>query len=171
MFPLITLNGIKVQCKDCWTVQLQKEWSPWSSSCFHWLTSLPLQGSSNLSILSYVSTSGLIACSFFAKGTKMHPFHSYSQLFLRGRSGGGWWNGIARPSLCCGSFFLVYSVSPLHTYKGEVKPGQISCHHVLLGYGTTRVFSLFHRHTEVREKEMSHKGLWFILPFTCFLSL
>lgn len=118
-----------------------------------------------------IHMSGLIACSFFAKGTKMHPFHSYSQLFLRGRSGGGWWNGIARPSLCCGSFFLVYSVSPLHTYKGEVKPGQISCHQVLLGYGTTRVFSLFHRHTEVREKEMSHKGLWFILPFTCFLSL
>lgn len=101
-----------------------------------------------------IHISGLTAFSFFAKGNKSHPFHSYSQLFLRDRSGGGWWNGIAQPSLCCGSLFLIYSVPPLRTYKGEIKPGQISCHHVL-GYGTTRGFSPFHRDILRSEKRKS----------------
>lgn len=75
------------------------------------------------------------------------------------------WHCMTSPVL-----WLFYSVPPLHTYKGEVKPGQISCHHVL-SYETTRHFSPFHRHTEIREKEKSHKGLWFILHLACFLSL
>lgn len=43
---------------------------------------------------------------------KPHPSHNYSQLFLRDKLSGGWWNGIAQRFLCCGSFFFLFSQCP-----------------------------------------------------------
>lgn len=168
-FPLATLEGIKIWCKGCWTMQLQKEWSLWSSSCFHWLTSLPLHLQLFLfcHLYPYILTYTFF---FLCKRKKNTSFpqllSAISERQIRWRMRA--WYCTTFPVLCL--FYSFLFSAPMHMHKGEVKPGQISCHHVL-GYGTTRGLSPFHRHTEISEKEKSHKGLWFIFLLTCFPSL
>ena len=174
IFPPVTINGVtctmlRLQNNVATEGMVTKEKTLIFKPLL--LISLPLESSSAISVLSYVSTylAPYLLLSL-QKENKHASIHSYSQLFLRGRSGGGWQTSItvSFPVLL---FFFSLSRCLLCTHRKERQNRTKPLGTFSWVMGVPEVFLPSILTLKSEKGESLYKGLWFTLPLICFLSL